>query len=304
MAVSTLRAILVFAALLIFTLALLPIQLALLRLGHPLARSVPIFWHRRLATLLGLKIKVRGVPVDTRPLLIAANHSSWLDIIVISTLAEVSFIAKSEVGRWPGIGPMSKLQRTVFVNRERRSETGKVGDQIGERLRSGDVLVLFAEGTSSTGNQILPFKTALFGALDKALQRGDGSGEGGSQTAFVQPLTIAYTRLSGLPMGRQFRANVAWYGDMSLAPHLWRILKEGAIDVECVWGPAIAYDEEMSRKSLARQCEKIVRRNMSALLTTCFDETVLGCDDPHKNSDLIEHFETSKEARPRPPQMP
>lgn len=230
---------------------------------------------------------MRGAPVDSRPLLIAANHSSWLDIIVISTLRDVSFIAKSEVGRWPGIGPMSQLQRTVFVNRERRSETGKVGNLIGERLKSGDVLVLFAEGTSSTGNQILPFKTALFGALDKALKGVNEQTGESAKTATVQPLTIAYTRLSGLPMGRQFRANVAWYGDMSLAPHLWNILKEGAIDVECVWGPAIAYEQSMSRKLLAQRCETIVRRNMSALLTTREGDLVLASKDGHANVDLL-----------------
>ena len=131
-------------------------------------------------------------------MLLISNHISWLDIIVISTLAPLHFIAKREVADWPFFGWLAKLQRSLFVDRERRTAVKDVAHEIAERLKAGERMVLFAEGTSSDGNQILPFKSALIGAAALAAEE---EGEG----ADVQTLTLAYTRFHGLPMGRVAR---------------------------------------------------------------------------------------------------
>ena len=280
---STVRACVVLILLLLVTAVLLPIQQIIILFAKRRAGSIPRLWHRIAGRLLGLRIHVHGAPANGRPLLITSNHASWLDIVVLSNLMQVSFIAKLEVKSWPVFGTFAVLQRTVFVNRERRSETGKVTNEIAQRLTDGDPLVLFAEGTSSTGNQILPFKTALFGGVTMALEEGrQDSGSTGGTKAYIQPMSIAYTRLAGLPMGRQFRTTAAWYGDMSLAPHVWTVLREGAIDVECAWGPPVVYETAADRKVAARQSEATVRRNMSALLTGRYNELSLGHGDVHR----------------------
>ena len=79
-------------------------------------------------------------------------------------VAPVSFVAKQEVASWPFVSWLAKLQRSVFVDRNRRNEVGDKANEILERLAGGDHIVLFAEGTSSDGNSVVPFKTALFAA--------------------------------------------------------------------------------------------------------------------------------------------
>ena len=150
-------------------------------------------------------------------MLIVANHTGWLDIVIFSAVAPISFVAKSEVGSWPFFGTLARLQRTVFVERTRRSQTGEARDSISARLAQGDTLVLFPEGTSSDGNSVLPFKSALLGAAESVLADG--------HHVTVQPVSTAYTGSHGIPMGREARPLYAWYGDMELVPHLWEALE-------------------------------------------------------------------------------
>ena len=240
------------------TLVGIPVQWIALRLNLPLRRLVPMYYHRLCLALLGVRVEVRGAPARERPLLFVANHSSWLDILVLSAVTPLVFIAKHEIERWPLVGLLAKLQRTVFVDRSRRHATDSVNREIAARMAAGDPVLLFGEGTASDGNSVLPFRTALFGAVRDAL--------GGAEHGYVQPVSIAYTRLHGLPMGRQFRPRAAWYGDVSLMTHFWRVLREGAIDVVVTFGPAVAVDGRVDRKALARTTHDAVRRMTAAAL--------------------------------------
>jgi 1-acyl-sn-glycerol-3-phosphate acyltransferase len=175
----------------------IPLQWIALHLNLPVRRLVPMYYHRLCLWLLGVSVEVRGEPARERPLLFVANHCSWLDILVLSSVTPLVFIAKHEIGRWPLVGMLAKLQRTVFVDRSRRQATDSVNREIAARMAAGDPVVLFGEGTAGDGNLVLPFRSALFGAVRDAL--------GGAERGHVQPISIAYTRLHGLPMGRQFR---------------------------------------------------------------------------------------------------
>src|SRR6185437_2920010 len=154
----TIRAAFVLTVFLSVTLLLIPVQSLLLALRLPARRTFPHRYHRFVAYLFGIRIRVEGEP-PAGPALLLANHTSWLDIVIFSAAAPLSFIAKSEVSAWPFFGTLARLQRTVFVTRARRSETGQARDAIAERLAEGDVLVLFPEGTSDDGNSVLPFKS-------------------------------------------------------------------------------------------------------------------------------------------------
>jgi 1-acyl-sn-glycerol-3-phosphate acyltransferase len=249
-----LRIVAVATAIGLITAALIPLQWLSLRFGWRTQRSIPVAYHRMLCRLLGVRAHVVGAPAPAARLLIAANHVSWLDISVLIALAPVVFVAKSEVATWPLFGLLARLNRSVFVERARRHKTADVNRAIAARMAAGDPVVLFAEGTSSDGNRVLPFRSSLIGAVHAALAQ-DGGGD-----LRVQPLAIAYTGLGGLPLGRPHRPHVAWYGAMDLLPHLAGIIRCGAVDVVISWGEPIAVTPGIDRKALARSLETQVRR--------------------------------------------
>ncbi|MBN8977592.1 MAG: 1-acyl-sn-glycerol-3-phosphate acyltransferase [Rhizobiales bacterium] len=255
------RFILVILTLAILTLVLLPFQLIAIAFDLDWQRRIPRLYHRILCALAGVRIRQVGQRTSARPVLILANHASWLDICIITATTPVVFVAKSEVARWPLFGTLAKLQRTVFVDRDRRQQTGEATAQIAGRLLGGEAVVLFAEGTSSDGIRILPFKSALVGSVHQALGTSDGH-----DSIAVQPLSLAYTRFDGLPVGRALRERVAWYGDADLIPHFIRVLASGATDVTLSWGDTIALNAETDRKQVTRNAEAAVRRMTAAAL--------------------------------------
>ncbi len=257
-----LRAAAILVAPTIFTIALMPVQLVLRLFNTRWARSFPHWYHRNLCRLLGVTIHQRGHLAEDRPVLLIANHISWLDIPVLSAVAPVSFVAKSEVGTWPCINWLAKLQGTVFVDRALPRDAGKSAAEIMGRLREGDHMVLFAEGTSSDGNQVLPFKSSLFGAAIPA-----GNGIAGVGNSFsMQTLAIGYTHQQGLPLCRRGRPIVAWYGDMTIASHAWELLKRGPLDVHVHIGAPVKLDKFTDRKQLAAFTQSEVREAVAHIL--------------------------------------
>lgn len=238
----------------LLTAAFVPAQWLALRFKSPLADRFPVLFARGLCTLLGIRVETFGRPCRERGVLLACNHTSYLDMPVLAALIPVSFVAKSEVGNWPYFGTLSRLVRTVFVERERRSKAGEQRDAIRERLEAGGTIVLFPEGTSNDGNRVLTFKSSLLGSANAMVT--DASGQ--RRRVLVQPVSLAYTRLHGMPMGREFRPFFAWYGDMDLVPHLWQAFCLGPIDVMVHYHPPLTVDQFPSRKELAAECERLV----------------------------------------------
>jgi len=255
-----LRAFLVLGTFFAFTFLLMPIQLLFLVTGSRYARTFPHWYHRQVCKLLGIRLNVEGEIAKANGVLLISNHVSWLDITVLSAVAPVSFVAKQEVASWPFVNWLAKLQRSVFVDRNRRGETGDKANEILDRLARGDHIVLFAEGTSSDGNRVEPFRTALFAAAKPS----GGSSLGDDVSA--QTLALTYTKIYGLPLGRRGRHNIAWYGDMDLASHAWRLLGLGPIDANIRIGAPVQLDEFPDRKALARYAEDKVRNDVAELL--------------------------------------
>jgi 1-acyl-sn-glycerol-3-phosphate acyltransferase len=256
-----LRVIAVLVVFALVTLPLMPVQWLAVVLKRPLRRRVPVFYHRFVCRLLGIRVRCTGAPITDRPLLIVANHSSWLDISIITACAPVVFVAKAEIARWPFFGLLAKLQRSVFVERHRRQKTGEVNAAIAQRLAEGDPVLLFGEGTAGDGNRVLPFRTALIGAARDAI-----ASAGHVSQVWIQPLSIAYVSQQGIPLGRHLRPRAAWYGKMKLVEHIGAIVRSGAVDVSVTWGAPIAYDGAIDRKALAQQLESAVRNSTVAAL--------------------------------------
>ncbi|HEX5320948.1 MAG TPA: lysophospholipid acyltransferase family protein [Stellaceae bacterium] len=242
---------------LVWTLALMPVQAVGLLLRRPWAVTLPRFYHRACCRILGIHVRRIGEPTANRPALFASNHVSYLDITALGSILAGGFVAKAEVASWPLFGWLAKMQRCVFVDRQVRS-TAEQRDAMSERLANNEALILFPEGTSHDGNRVLPFKSALFSAVVRPPA---------SPQVAVQPVSVTYARLDGLPIGRGFRPLFAWYGDMAMAPHLWRMIGLGTLEVVIEFHTPTTFAECGSRKALAAYCEARAVAGVNAALT-------------------------------------
>jgi 1-acyl-sn-glycerol-3-phosphate acyltransferase len=209
------------ALILLWTVLLIPIQAlaiwAMPLLGRRPAVAIARAYHRVLCRIAGIRVSVTGetAATDGRPVVFVSNHTSWADILVLGATLEACFVSKAEVGTWPLIRTVARLGRTVFVSR-RRTETGRERDELASRLAAGDSIILFPEGTTSDGGRVLPFRSALLGMVE--------TGPEAAAPPLVQPVSLVFDRLDGLPVGRINRAHFAWFGDMAIAGHAWTLL--------------------------------------------------------------------------------
>ncbi len=241
----------------LWTTALIPLQFFALKLRLPLAQRLPQLYHRACCRILNIRLEVIGRRSRVRPTLFVANHSSYLDIMVYGALIKGSFIAKTEVGRWPLFGTLAKLQRSVFVDRQIRSLVAQK-DEIAKRLVARDNLILFPEGTSNDGNQVLPFKSSLFVVADQQIR---------GESLTVQPVSIAYTRLDGMPVGRHLRPFFAWYGDMALLSHIWLLAGLGRFTVTVTFDKPVTFAALGSRKALSQHCWETISTSHAEAIT-------------------------------------
>ncbi|PCJ91508.1 MAG: 1-acyl-sn-glycerol-3-phosphate acyltransferase [Hyphomicrobiales bacterium] len=244
-------------ALVVFTFVILLPHLICMRWFPKAANQLAHRWQKMAAWTIGIKIHISGTP-KAGPVLYLSNHTSWLDIVALSNTAPLSFVAKSEVSSWPVFASLAKWQRTIFVERDRRSRTGVALGQMVQRLEDHDALVLFPEGTSSDGWNLLPFKSALIGAVVETATRMEAH----DVDLYVQPVAVAYTKLHGIALGRMEADYAAWIGDIDLIPHLWRILKTGGLEAQIHFGEPVEINPDTNRKILALDMEQQVRQLM------------------------------------------
>jgi len=242
----------------LWTVLAIPVQAVLIHLpGHAKVGFARLYW-RFVTHLLGLRVRVVGQRVQTaRPVVFVANHSSWLDIPTLGGLLDACFVSKAEVGRWPGVGIVARLGRTVFVSR-RPGETVRERDDMRARLAEGDNLLLFPEGTSSDGSRVLPFRSAFFSIMETG-------GMEGQEPPLVQPVSLVYDRLGWLPTGKATRPVFAWYGGMDLAPHVWRFAQQRGLRATVVIHPPLDPAAFPSRKALAQAAWKVVADGAATL---------------------------------------
>ena len=180
--------------------------------GRPLhagmARSAQVFACWSLCRLLGVRIRVEGVPVVEPPVLLVCNHQSWLDILVVSAQWPVSFLSKSEVRSWPGIGPAASALGTLYIERGASNASGRATALMAERLAEGHRVIFFPEGTTNAGRELLPFRPRLYQA---AIDAG----------APIQPITLLYLDHTG-----ELSSNAPFVDDEGLLRHVIRLAGE------------------------------------------------------------------------------
>ncbi len=239
---SWLRALFRLVAMVLVSLALMGAYAISLGPARRWRRPLQATWCRALCWIAGLRIILTGRPLNDGPTLFVANHCSYLDIPVIARDAAATFVAKAEVARWPLFGQAARLTRTIFIQRV-GSEAKAQGVEMLRRLQGGENLMLFAEGTSTDGSAIAPFKSSLFAIAEQA------PSEVGLQ---IQPVSITYARTrSGLPLTGPRRELYCWFGDATMFPHLMRMLSLKGAEVELRFLTPIEVSGR-NRKLLAR----------------------------------------------------
>lgn len=221
--------------------------------GH--SGRIPQRWHQAISRALGVRSRLLGQPA-TGSVLYVLNHLSWMDIPVVGAHLRASFVAKAEVGDMGVVGFLADIQNTIYVERERRSRAAAQANEIQERLREGGNIILFPEGTSNDGVRILPFKSTLFSVVE-----GEGTGD-----FRIQPVTLAYTHLNGLPLTRNRLIELAWIGDMELGPHAFDCMRLGRIDARILCHDPVRRADFADRKALARHCQTVITRGYQQLM--------------------------------------
>ncbi len=196
-------------------------------------------WARRVCRILGMRVEQLGAAPEP-PFLLVTNHLGYVDIVLLASLTRCVFVAKSEVRRWPVIGLLAASMGTLFVERGEKRDVRRVADAVRARLAAGQGVVLFPEGTSTPGDAVAPFRSAL---LEPAAAAG---------------LAVSYAaiRYETPPGEAPARRAVAWWGDMTLAPHWIGLLHLSHFHARIVFGTGPMVD--LDRKSLARRLREAV----------------------------------------------
>ncbi len=244
---GSLLAVITFGCLAVLLLVRL-IEKPVFGLERPITPYITQFVCRSAFVILGLPVRVTGVPMDQKGAYVA-NHSSWLDIFVLNAQKRIYFVSKAEVAKWPGIGWLARATGTVFITR-RTTDARKHQDQFAERLDAGHQLLFFPEGTSTDGRQVLPFKSTLFQPFFNHNSKAE---------LFIQPVSVTYHAPNG------FDARFyGWWGDMGFGEHLYKTLaapRQGL--VELVYHAPRRISDGIDRKQLAAQLQADVRAGLN-----------------------------------------
>jgi 1-acyl-sn-glycerol-3-phosphate acyltransferase len=240
----------------LWTFLCIPIQAACITIGGGRPVVFARWYHVVLCRIAGIRVRLIGAPARPepgRPVLFLCNHQSWADVLVLGTRLEACFVSKAEIGSWPLVRTVARLGRTVYVSR-RRGATAREKDEIVARLAKGDSLILFPEGTTSDGARILPFRSALIGAVEAEGIR-----------PIVQPVSLVFDRLDGLPVTRPHRPHFAWYGDMDFPRHAWAMLGRRSCGATILLHHPLDPADFPNRKALAEAAFQAVDQGAAAL---------------------------------------
>jgi 1-acyl-sn-glycerol-3-phosphate acyltransferase len=195
-------------------------------------------WSARVLRSLGIRLTARG-SLHPGPLLVVANHISWVDILSINAVQPVRFVSKADVKHWPLLGYLVASGGTLFIERERKRDALRVVHQIAEALRGGDIVAVFPEGTTSDGHDVLPFHANL---LQAAIATGTP----------VQPVVLRYRDAASA-----VSPAAAYVGDTSLLASLWSTAMAEGLEAVVVAENALG-TRHADRRALAEHLRDII----------------------------------------------
>lgn len=202
------------------------------------------FFFGSMRYICGIRLTVEGQASDLRPLMLVANHSSYLDIFILGSLMPLSFTPKKEIRSWPIIGFCCVLADCIFIERKAQ-DMQRVQGEMAKRLSHRKVVGLFPEGTTGDGFTIKPFKSGFFSLAQ-------------TFNLPVQPVSLAYTHIGNTPLSADTRELVAWIGEASLLTHMTRLLSFPCVRVTATFYPAELMSAHADRKTLAKKAEQVI----------------------------------------------
>ena len=245
---AAIRACLIVFVLLGFLLVGAPLQWLITRRMPHLANRIPLFFCRSLLRLFRVAVDVRGMPLAGSPVLVVANHTSWIDILAFGSIYPFCFIAKREVGRWPILSAFAQVQRTIFLDRRRRRTIPASNRRMAAQMLEGRPVLLFPEGTTVGGLAPGAFLTSHFAAARDVLRA-----EPTRRSVAVQPAAIWYSR-----------DEAAWIGDDDLVSHIWRTLRSPPLRCVIALAPPLDYVETSNRKMIANLARDAISHMIEA----------------------------------------
>jgi len=257
----TLMAVLKLVIFLIGTLVLIVVHTIWYILTRRL--DITMWFHKFCCLVFNIKIHIKGESAHKRnnPVIYLCNHVSYLDIIILGSILDGCFVAKSEVSKWPGFGFLAKLQKTIFIVRE-KSALFESRTAIANAMNKDHDIILFPEGTSTDGYNVMQFKAGLLGIFFPD-EKGSGGNHNIIDNALVQPVAIKHIMTDGVDVTadrRDLRDLYAWYGDMELAPHLWQFAHTRRTDVEVHMLAPLSTNDFVHRFDIANAAQERVAK--------------------------------------------
>ncbi|WND04153.1 lysophospholipid acyltransferase family protein [Temperatibacter marinus] len=218
---------------------------------------IPNWFHRSICSVLGLTIDVSGQPLRGRGAIYVSNHISWKDIFILGAVVKhASFVSKAEVGSNPVMKSVVDLQKTIYVRRDKRSDSKRQSEEMAQRISNGDRLIFFPEGTTTRGVHVQRFKSTLFAVVEMILSRQDGD-------LPVQPITLSFTHANNLAVLRAKRTHIGWIGEVGFWSHFKLALNRVSTRVRVDFHEPIFCEKGVCRKELAQQCEAVIAEGLS-----------------------------------------
>ncbi|MBK9315738.1 MAG: 1-acyl-sn-glycerol-3-phosphate acyltransferase [Acidobacteria bacterium] len=214
-------------------------------------------WARSLLSLLDVRVMTEGLKPEylRKPHLLVSNHLSYLDIIVIDSVLPSSFVAKTEIGGWPLLGPLAGYGKSVFIVREDVLSNVKGFYEACGRFREGYNVAVFPESTTGDGEAVLPFKPLFIALATRA--RVD-----------ILPMTINFRSVNGSSFGAGNRDLLCWYGDMEFTPHFWNLLTADQLEVSITFHESIEAPRGIRTRELSSKVQAIVEDGYEGLSKT------------------------------------
>ncbi|GEM_PF-65142 len=235
-------------------------------LSRGLQKRIMRQWSIDLLNVLNVRVSVAGdIPLQTiKQGLIVANHISWLDVYVMSSVLPMRFVAKAEVRNWPFIGWLCSRAQTIFIERNKRSDTVRTNKLMVEHLLEGNAMAIFPEGTTSNGTQVKHFHASLLQpAIDAQIP--------------IYPVGIHYHDKHNKP-----NFDAAYIDDMSFMESLWKILSSRDLHVRITTTQELATQAE-NRRLLALEAHRRVAQALSIELPPVIDENE--STEQHRNEE-------------------
>lgn len=209
-------------------------------------------FHRGVLRCFNIECATEGTLHTDTPTLFISNHISYLDIFVLGSRVPGTYIAKSEVAKWPIFGFLAKLQDTLFIERRSR-KVGNQIEQIQAHLLKGHNLILFPEGTSNIGTFVAPFHSSFFQSAN-------------DDQITIQAITVSYTHYKNKLMDRSERDFYAWYKPRKILPHFLNGLGLGRGRAHLTFHEPVKLSDFESRKACSEHCENSIRQGLLASL--------------------------------------